>query len=453
MNQNDLPQQPDPAALIVLPPAERARTALETTKTETDLKAMVERTKAITNVVDKNGREEAHNAGMMLKRARTAIAAAGEDAREDAVAFQKAVVAEVKRLTAITADEEKRLLKLRDDFDEQERLAKLERERIEAERVATIRNKIDVIALLPTRCIGDTSDDIIKALQNLALRVIDDEEFGEFADEARAAVDQAAVALINMRDVALAREEAARQEKIRQDELARQAEANRLEVERLKAEQAEFKRKADAERAEQDARIQREREAVAESERMLAKQQAQMQEIIDMQALGESLRATSDRTRESVLVAVNKARAFEPGEYGQMAAMARIARDAALPILEDLLAGMNEPKAEPEPAPGATPLDERVPINSTGQYYSTTTFKENGEPILCNPDGTRSVFCDLTDDMEPEATDKPGIDDSDAVAVMLKYVRELYELGTKSASQILLLVSDELDALEAGEGK
>lgn len=35
-----------------------------------------------------------------------------------------------------------------------------------------------------------------------------------------------------------------------------------------------------------------------------------------------------------------------------------------------------------------------------GQHYSKTTFKDNGEPILLTADGTRSVFCDLCDDVE-----------------------------------------------------
>lgn len=28
-------------------------------------------------------------------------------------------------------------------------------------------------------------------------------------------------------------------------------------------------------------------------------------------------------------------------------------------------------------------------------HYSKTTFKENGDPILVNADGTRSIFCDV----------------------------------------------------------
>lgn len=34
--------------------------------------------------------------------------------------------------------------------------------------------------------------------------------------------------------------------------------------------------------------------------------------------------------------------------------------------------------------------------------FSTTTFKDNGEPIMLDDQGKRSVFCDLNDDMEPE---------------------------------------------------
>lgn len=38
-----------------------------------------------------------------------------------------------------------------------------------------------------------------------------------------------------------------------------------------------------------------------------------------------------------------------------------------------------------------------APVESLpgGQRYSTTTFKDNGDPILPNADGTRSVFCDV----------------------------------------------------------
>lgn len=36
-------------------------------------------------------------------------------------------------------------------------------------------------------------------------------------------------------------------------------------------------------------------------------------------------------------------------------------------------------------------------VSPTGQRYSRTTFKDNGEPIFLNADGSRSIFCDLND--------------------------------------------------------
>lgn len=57
-----------------------------------------------------------------------------------------------------------------------------------------------------------------------------------------------------------------------------------------------------------------------------------------------------------------------------------------------------KPKADAHPYqhikdPGAVP-GLRL---AGGQSYSTTTFKENGAPILLNSDGLRSVFCDVDD--------------------------------------------------------
>jgi hypothetical protein len=55
-----------------------------------------------------------------------------------------------------------------------------------------------------------------------------------------------------------------------------------------------------------------------------------------------------------------------------------------------------KPKADAHPyvkidEPGAVP-GLKLP---GGQSYSTTTFKENGAPILLNSGGMRSVFCDV----------------------------------------------------------
>ena len=58
-----------------------------------------------------------------------------------------------------------------------------------------------------------------------------------------------------------------------------------------------------------------------------------------------------------------------------------------------------KPKAADHPfekisEPGAVP-GLQLP---GGQSYSTKAFKDNGEPILLDKDGKRSIFCDVADD-------------------------------------------------------
>src|SRR4051812_22559589 len=118
---------PEPQELITLPPAKRAAVALKSEAAEAHLRELVSKTSAITNVVDLNGRDEAHRAGMMLKNARTTITATGKAAREDATAFSKAVIAEEKRLLEISADEEARVFSLRDAYDAKVAAEKAER--------------------------------------------------------------------------------------------------------------------------------------------------------------------------------------------------------------------------------------------------------------------------------------------------------------------------------------
>jgi hypothetical protein len=49
------------------------------------------------------------------------------------------------------------------------------------------------------------------------------------------------------------------------------------------------------------------------------------------------------------------------------------------------------PFAKYAPDPGVKTYPNGAPM------YSTTTFKDNGEPIMLDPQGKRSVFCDIAD--------------------------------------------------------
>lgn len=263
------PAQPDPRALAVLPPPKRAALALKSTETEQHLRGLIAKTAEITNVVDANGRNEAHSAAMMLKNARVTVVNVGKVAREDAVAFQRAVIAESDRLAAITSDEETRLFKLRDDFDDKVAAEKAEQARKEAERKAGIIAIIDSIRRLPAEYAGYDSAVLTDLLATLAKREATEEEFAEFATEARTAIDTTASALLTLREGALAREEKARQD----------AEARRVEAERIAAERAAL----EAQRAEQ--------------ERIAAEQAATLAEIKRVQADAEAARKQVEAER------------------------------------------------------------------------------------------------------------------------------------------------------------
>lgn len=226
--------------IALLPPADRALIILNSSKTEADLKAMVEEAATIAEVKDKAGREQAHRVGMKLKTARTTIQKTGKAARDDATAFCKAVIDEEKRLIAITEGEEKRVIGLRDAFDE-----KLEAERRAAEaRRAEIMEKIEGIRRLPLALAGASADEIAAEKEALEGFTPPPEVFGDLAEECSAALAEAVAQLTDLHARVLAQETAAAalEAQRRQVEEALAAERAALEAERAKlaAERAEL---------------------------------------------------------------------------------------------------------------------------------------------------------------------------------------------------------------------
>ncbi|MFM2253768.1 MAG: hypothetical protein RJB68_2105, partial [Pseudomonadota bacterium] len=125
-----------------LPVEARAAVALKSSETETQLRELASKNKAIVAIIDKPGREQAHGAAMELKRTRTAIQATGKAARDDATKFSKAVIAEENRLIAIIEPEETRLLALRDGWDTEQARIKAEKEAAERVRIMDINERI-----------------------------------------------------------------------------------------------------------------------------------------------------------------------------------------------------------------------------------------------------------------------------------------------------------------------
>lgn len=230
---------------------ERAAVALGTPKYEQEIHELVAKSVTITEVKNKDGREQCHGAMMTLKNARVAIEKAAKAAREDATAFSKAVIAEEKRLVALATPEETRLQALRDAWDEAEAAEKARKAAAEKARVDGIRSKIDAIRATPAKWIGKPSIEIRLAADSLSETVIDLEGWQEFAGEAMVERDHAVKQMREMQEKQAAHEA----------EAARLAE-ERAKLERERAEAAERERVAALARAEEErqAREARERE-------------------------------------------------------------------------------------------------------------------------------------------------------------------------------------------------
>jgi hypothetical protein len=260
---------------------ERAAVALGTAEHE---KALIELSKKYADIVEiKNpaGREQAHSAYMTLKNARIAIEKAGKDARDDAVKFGKAVIAEEKRLIEITQAEEARLQKLRDAWDAEVEVERQRKATADKARIDGIRAKIDEIKDCVVVGMGRSSDELESAISELESTEITLEEYFEFSGEAQAAQAATVVKLKGMLVAQLAHE-------VEQARLTAEREA----LERQRAELAEQERLAAAARAEQETKDRAERERV-EAEQRAA--QAKAEEAMRRQQAEHEARMAAER--------------------------------------------------------------------------------------------------------------------------------------------------------------
>lgn len=235
---------------------DRVRTALSVPSVEAEFKALAEKSKSITVITNEAGYQECHAARMRLVKARTSTEKSGKQAREDATAFSKAVIAEEKRLIAIIETEEKRLQALQ-EVEDQKREAKIAAER---ERVEKIEGLITGIQDIPRFLVGQPAAKIAEAIEKLKGDPLSAWAM-EFQARAHEIKGRALATLEQLHAGAVATEKAAADEKIR-------IEAERAELAKLREEQAkreaEAKELAEAEQRKQDeARAQIQREQIA----------------------------------------------------------------------------------------------------------------------------------------------------------------------------------------------
>ena len=180
----------------------------------------------IKEVKNTAGREECHGAAMALVRARTTITKTGKAAREDAKAFQSAVIAEEKALIAITEGEETRLLALRDAWDAARAAEKAEAERIELERITKIHLRIADIREAGNLALQCRTSAMVQGLiDKMTSTVL--EGFDEFLEEAQTV---RASTTERMREICVSK-------RLEEDERARIKAEQEAEADRLAAEQ------------------------------------------------------------------------------------------------------------------------------------------------------------------------------------------------------------------------
>jgi hypothetical protein len=258
---------------------ERAAIALGTAKHEKELIELAEQSRSITEIKNKDAREQCHSTAMVLKTRRTSIRKAGKDARDDATKFSKAVIAEEDRLVALIEPDEARLFALRDVWDaerEAERQAKLA---AEAARIAFIRKRIGEIQAIPSESVGRSAADLAATIELTEMLEITLAEFMELSGECEVVKSIALGKLREMHAAQLAAEEAAA-------EAARQAEAERIEraaeAQRLAVERAQLAKERE-EAAERERQAAAERQRIADEER-IARAKAQAAMLAEQQA-------------------------------------------------------------------------------------------------------------------------------------------------------------------------
>ena len=226
----------------------RAALALNSTNTERDLRAMAIKNVTITQVIDKVSRQQCHSAAMELKTARTTIASVAKGAREDATAFQRAIIAEEKRLIAIVEPEELRLIGIRDDYDAVQARIKAEEEARERARIMAIHERIGEIRgylALAGQCrTAERIHELILRIEVLCAAGY--ESFEEFAGEAGSVAAATWDAMVKLHASKLTEEEERARVKAQQEADAAAIEAKRIEqaneAARLNAERAAIER-------------------------------------------------------------------------------------------------------------------------------------------------------------------------------------------------------------------
>lgn len=220
---------------------------------EAALQTLADGTKDITTITNAAGYQQIQAARIVLKNERISIEKDCKKAREDAVAFGRAVISEEGRLVAIISPEEKRLQKLQDAWDAE--IERIRQQKIDSElkRVADLQERITELRGLQTLSPSSGSALIAEHIADLA-KIAVDESFQELQQQAMDAKAAALSRLQSVHAAALSHEGEQIRIRAEREELARDREEQALRDAQAKAQREEEERKAKAVRDAETAR-------------------------------------------------------------------------------------------------------------------------------------------------------------------------------------------------------
>lgn len=271
----------------------------EYTQTEAALAELRQRYEGMTfDVTTTKGDKEARSARLELVKLRTNLESKRKEIKAPALAYCQLIDAEAKRITSEIVKLEEPIDQLIKAEESRKAAEKAEKERIERDRIAGIQSNILALTQWPQRAIGKSADDMKAMLAELSGFVPTADVYAEFVGQAEQAMRQAIETLADMTQRAVEQEEiqrkmaeeAARLETERQRIAQKQAELRRQEAEAAAARQA--KEAADRARREEEERQHNERLA-AERQRIYAERAEleRMQREMQQQAAQEEAQA------------------------------------------------------------------------------------------------------------------------------------------------------------------
>lgn len=305
----------------------------EYTQTEAALAELRQRYEGMTfDVTTTKGDKEARSARLELVKLRTNL--------------------EAKRITSEIVKLEEPIDQLIKAEESRKAAEKAEKERIERERIAGIQSNILALTQWPQRAIGKSADDMKAMLAELSGFVPTADVYAEFVGQAEQAMRQAIETLSDMTQRAVEQEQIQRQ-------MAEEAARLEAERQRIAQEQAELRRQeaeaAAARRAQEEAyRIKREAEEAAHRE-ALARQQAEADAARHAQEAADRARREEEERQHNERLAAERQRI--EAERAELERMQREMQQQA--AQEDAQAQLFD---EPAPAPAKknSPSDHEI---------------------------------------------------------------------------------------------